>query len=86
MAESKIIVIGGGAAGMMAAGQAAARGLKVLLIEKKNRLGSKIAISGKGRCNITNAGDITSFINHYPGNGKFLYAAFKQFDNNSLID
>lgn len=84
MSSKRIIVVGGGAAGLMAAGQAALNGAKVLLIEKKNRLGSKIAISGKGRCNLTNAGDITTFIDHYPGNGKFLYAALKEFDNNAL--
>ncbi len=81
----RIIVIGGGAAGMMAAGQAAAKGLEVLLLEKMKKLGSKIAISGKGRCNLTNAGDISDFITYYPGNGKFLYAALRQFDNEALI-
>lgn len=86
MSDSRVIVIGGGAAGIMAAGQAALKGTKTVLIEKKNKLGSKIAISGKGRCNITNAGDISSFINYYPGNGKFLYAALKQFDNQSLME
>jgi predicted Rossmann fold flavoprotein len=85
MTMKKIVVIGGGAAGIMAAGQAASKGVEVILIEKKNRLGSKIAISGKGRCNLTNAGDIADFIKHYPGNGKFLYAALKEFDNQDLI-
>jgi len=86
MSSKNIVVIGGGAAGMMAAGQAAAKGAEVILIEKMNRLGSKIAISGKGRCNLTNAGDIAGFVNYYPGNGKFLYASLKEFDNFELLD
>ncbi|KUO66370.1 MAG: FAD-dependent oxidoreductase [Gracilibacter sp. BRH_c7a] len=85
MSVKKIIVVGGGAAGMMAAGQAASKGIEVVLIEKKNRLGSKIAISGKGRCNLTNAGDIANFVNYYPGNGKFLFASLKELDNYALI-
>ena len=85
MSVKKIIVVGGGAAGMMAAGQAASKDIEVVLIEKKNRLGSKIAISGKGRCNLTNAGDIASFVNYYPGNGKFLFASLKELDNYALI-
>lgn len=86
MDGKKITVIGGGAAGMMAAGQAAGAGAEVILVEKMKRLGSKIAISGKGRCNLTNAGDIVSFVNFYPGNGKFLYASLKMFDNQALVD
>lgn len=85
MSAKKIIVVGGGAAGIMAAGQAASKDIEVVLIEKKNRLGSKIAISGKGRCNLTNAGDIASFVNYYPGNGKFLFASLKELDNYALI-
>lgn len=85
MMGKKIIVIGGGAAGTMAAGQAASLGAEVILLEKMDRLGSKIAISGKGRCNVTNAGDIADFVRYYPGNGKFLYAALKEFDNQALI-
>lgn len=81
----RVVVIGGGAAGMMAAGQAATAGAEVILLERMKRLGSKIAISGKGRCNLTNAGDISSFVSYYPGNGKFLYAALKEFDNEALI-
>ncbi|ADY55982.1 HI0933 family protein [Syntrophobotulus glycolicus DSM 8271] len=80
----ELIVIGGGAAGIMAAGRAASEGTEVILCEKMSRLGSKIAISGKGRCNITNAGDIRSFIENFPGNGKFLFASFKEFDNEAL--
>lgn len=86
MTGKRVIVIGGGAAGTMAAGQAASRGAEVTLLEKMKRLGSKIAISGKGRCNVTNAGDIADFVQYYPGNGKFLYAALKEFDNQALIN
>lgn len=85
MSKERIIVVGGGAAGMMAAGQSASKGIEVLLIEKKSSLGNKIAISGKGRCNLTNAGDIADFVQYYPGNGKFLFASLKEFDNDSLI-
>lgn len=85
MANNRVIVIGGGAAGTMAAGRAASQGVEVILIEKMKRLGSKIAISGKGRCNVTNAGDIADFVQYYPGNGKFLYAALKEFDNEALV-
>jgi len=86
MPKSRIIVAGGGAAGLMAAGQAAAYGAEVLLIEKMNKLGSKILISGKGRCNLTNAGDISAFVDYYPGNGRFLYSALKEFSNEKLLD
>lgn len=86
MTNKKVIVIGGGAAGMMAAGQAASKGVEVILLEKMKRLGSKIAISGKGRCNLTNAGDIADFIQYYPGNGKFLYASLKEFNNQDLME
>lgn len=81
MKDRRIIVIGGGAAGMMAAGQAAAAGAHVLLIEKNQRLGRKIAISGKGRCNITNVENVSDFSGHYPGNGRFLQGILHEFDN-----
>ncbi len=84
MNEYQVIVVGGGAAGMMAAGQAAAGGEKVLLLEKKERLGRKIAISGKGRCNITNEENVSDFISHYPGNGRFLHSILRGFDNVAL--
>ncbi|MFH0839302.1 MAG: NAD(P)/FAD-dependent oxidoreductase [Candidatus Omnitrophota bacterium] len=80
------IVVGGGAAGMMAAGIAARTGKKVLLLERHNKLGIKLSISGKGRCNITNSGDISDFMNHYGANGRFLYNAFHQFFNEDLIN
>ncbi len=84
MNEYQVIVVGGGAAGMMAAGQAAKGGAKVLLLEKKERLGRKIAISGKGRCNITNVENVSDFIGHYPGNGRFLHGILRGFDNIAL--
>ncbi|HWQ71271.1 MAG TPA: NAD(P)/FAD-dependent oxidoreductase [Desulfitobacteriaceae bacterium] len=84
MSAEQLIVIGGGAAGMMAAGQAALMGVKVLLIEKKEVPGRKIAISGKGRCNLTNEENISGFIRHYPGNGRFLQGVLREFDNVSL--
>lgn len=84
MNDYQVIVVGGGAAGMMAAGQAAIGGAKVLLVEKKERLGRKIAITGKGRCNLTNEENVSDFISHYPGNGRFLHGILRGFDNVAL--
>lgn len=81
MRAKDVIVIGAGAAGLMAAGQAAEAGPRVLLLEKKEIPGRKIAISGKGRCNITNAENVTDFMDHYPGNGRFLTGILREFDN-----
>ena len=78
----EVIVIGGGPAGMMAAGTAAARGLQVTLIEQNKILGKKLLITGKGRCNLTNAcEDVKTLIQNVPTNGRFLYSAFHSFDN-----
>ncbi len=75
-----VIVIGGGASGMMAAGRAAARGKKVLLLEKNKALGEKLKISGGGRCNITNAEeDPHVLLRHYGAAEKFLYSTFSIF-------
>lgn len=75
-----VIVIGGGASGMMAAGRAAERGKRVLLLEKNLRLGEKLRITGGGRCNITNAEeDIHAMLKHYGDSSQFLYSAFSQF-------
>ncbi len=82
----KVIVIGGGAAGLMAAGTAASRGHDVLLLEKKERVGRKLVISGKGRCNITNDTDIDGLIQNTPGNGCFLYSTYYQFSNTDLMN
>lgn len=77
-----IIVIGGGPAGIMAAGRAAERGKKVLLLEKNKKLGEKLKISGGGRCNITNAEEDTRlFLKHYGKAEQFLYSIFAQFSN-----
>ena len=80
-----VIVIGGGASGLMAAGRAAERGAKVLLLEKMGRTGIKLALTGKGRCNLTNGGDLSSFIESYRHNGKFLYNVFSRFFNDDLV-
>lgn len=69
----------------MAAARAAERGLDVLLAEKNDRVGKKLLISGKGRCNITNDTDIDGLIDNIPGNGNFLYSAFYNFSNTDLI-
>lgn len=82
----KVVVIGAGAAGMMAAATAANRGLDVTLIEKNHRVGRKILITGKGRCNITNNCEIEELIENVPTNGKFLYSAFYTFTNDQVID
>lgn len=84
--SKRVIVIGGGPAGIMAAGKAAESGAQVLLLEKNDRLGKKILISGKGRCNITNSTDIDGLIENTPGNGSFLYSAFYTFSNADLIE
>lgn len=76
-----VLVIGGGAAGMMAALQAAWAGASVILIEKNEKLGKKIYITGKGRCNVTNVADIDDFFAHVPRNPRFLNAAVRQFDH-----
>lgn len=80
-----VIVIGGGTAGLMAAITAGEYGAKVLLIEKGNRFGTKLSISGGGRCNVTNRSSIDEVIKHIPGNGRFLYSAFSIFDNEDII-
>jgi predicted Rossmann fold flavoprotein len=80
------IVIGGGAAGMMAAGRAAERGGKVILLEKMERTGRKIGISGKGRCNLGNSIDMTEFLCHFGKSGQFLRQSFQQFFTPELTD
>ena len=81
----KVIVIGGGPAGMMAAITAAEYGNQVTLIEKMNSLGKKLLITGKGRCNITSSLDMSEFIKNVPGNGMFLYSSFEQYTNKDII-
>lgn len=86
MSAGRVIVIGGGAAGMLAAGRAAELGAHVVLLEKGPKLARKLRISGKGRGNITNAADLPDFIEAFAPNGKFLYSAFSQFFRNELLD
>ena len=82
----KVIVVGAGAAGLMAAGKAGENGHQVHLYEKNDRLGKKILITGKGRCNVTNYSDIDNFLNNIPGNPYFLYSAFYGLDSYGTID
>ncbi len=85
----KLVVVGAGAAGLMAAVTAAKLGVKgsdILLIEKNDRIGKKLFITGKGRCNITNACDRDAFFKNIMGQSKFLYSSFSVFDNNMVID
>lgn len=82
--SDKIVVIGGGPAGMMAAMKAAENGAEVTLLEKMSRLGRKMLITGKGRCNITNASEIPEIIKNIPGNGKFLHSCIKAYDNEDV--
>ena len=80
-----VIVVGGGASGMMAAGQAASAGAQVLLMEKMPRPGRKLAITGKGRCNLTNIASPAEFLSHFGPTGPFLRQAFHRFSNDDLI-
>lgn len=84
--ECKVIVVGGGAAGIMAAISAAESGDSVLLIEKNEKLGKKIYITGKGRCNITNDSDVENLLKNVRSNPKFLYSAFYTFDSYRMMD
>jgi predicted flavoprotein YhiN len=81
-----IIVIGGGAAGLMAAGRAGELGANVLLLEKTDSCGKKILISGKTRCNITNSAELNNFIAMYGSNGRFLYSAYHRFFRPELLN
>lgn len=80
-----VIVVGGGPAGLMAAAAAGLGGARVLLLEKKDKLGRKLAISGGGRCNVTNNKPIDELIRHIPGNGRFLYRALSTFGPREII-
>lgn len=82
----KVIVIGGGAAGMMAAAAAAGKGCQVVLFEKNDKLGRKLYITGKGRCNLTNACSMEDLLGNVVGNPKFLYSAFSCFDNRKTME
>jgi len=80
-----VIVIGGGPSGLMAAIAAGERKKKVLLLEKGTKLGKKLAISGGGRCNVTNRLPVEEIVKHIPGNGRFLYSPFTVYNNEDII-
>ncbi len=82
----KVVVIGGGPAGMVSAISAARNKNEVVLLEKNNSLGRKLLITGKGRCNITSSLDMNDFISNIPGNGRFLFSVFQSFTNNDIIE
>lgn len=85
MTNYDTIIIGGGPAGMMATISSSYYGFNTLLIEKNKRLGKKLAGTGGGRCNVTNNGTLEELIDGIPGNGRFLYSVFSQFDNHDII-
>ena len=82
--SKEIVVVGGGAAGMMAAISAAEKGSHVTLLEPNERLGKKLNITGKGRCNVTNDAGLEELLANTPKNGKFLYSAFSRFDGRDV--
>ena len=81
-----VVIVGGGAAGMFAAMKAGENGAKVTIAEKNNRLGKKVLITGKGRCNLTNIAAVPDIIKNIPGNGVFLYSALNQLSNRDVIE
>lgn len=83
--SKQVVVVGGGAAGMMAAISAAERGASVTLLEPNERLGKKLNITGKGRCNVTNNAGLETLLANVPRNGKFLYSAFSRFDGRDAM-
>ena len=85
MTKPDVVVVGGGASGMMAAGQAAGLGADTLLLEKMRRPGRKLGITGKGRCNLTNVASLPEIISHFGSSGIFLRQAFYRFSNDELV-
>lgn len=81
----QVIIVGGGSSGLMAAISAALQGARVLILEKNAKLGRKLLLSGGGRCNVTNRTTKEELIKHIPGNGKFLYSALNQFDQEDIV-
>ena len=86
MSKNQVIVIGGGPAGLMAAGQAAATGAETLLLEKMSHPGRKLLITGKGRCNLSNVAPLEEFIEHFSPDGRFLRSSFTRFFTDELIE
>lgn len=86
MKKFDVIIVGAGTSGMMATIAAAEAGAQVLLIEKNRRVGKKLLMTGGGRCNVTNNRPAEEIISFIPGNGKFLYSAFSQFDNYDIMN
>jgi len=84
--DADVIVIGGGAAGTFAACRLSEAGKKVMIVEPNRKLGRKLRITGKGRCNLTNACDVEELFLNVKSNSKFLYSAFYGFDNSRVID
>ena len=82
---SKIVIIGAGAAGLLAGIAATGAGAKVTILEKMRKPGRKMLITGKGRCNLTNAADIPEIIKNIPGNGRFLQSALHRFTNDDIV-
>ena len=82
----KVVIIGGGPAGMMAGISARKSGNEVVILEKMNMFGKKLLITGKGRCNITSSLDMSEFIQNVPGNGRFLFSCFEQYTNKDIIE
>lgn len=86
MSQYDVLVVGGGTSGMMAAISAAEHGANVAVVEKNKMLGRKLLVTGNGRCNVTNNRDKEEIIAHIPGNGRFLYSAFYQYDNYDIMN
>lgn len=86
MTEQDVVIVGAGPAGMMAAITGAEQGCRVLVLEKNALSGRKLRITGKGRCNLTNDCDLEELMANIPGNGKFLYSAFRQFSNRDIME
>lgn len=83
---SRVLIVGGGAAGLLAAGTAAQNGAEVTVIEHQSRPARKVMITGKGRCNVTNDADLQQLIQNVPRNGRFLYSAFSSFTPQDICD
>ena len=84
--SADVVVIGGGASGMMCSAVAAERGLDVILLEPNKVLGRKLRITGKGRCNVTNNCDIKDFLTNIPGDGRFLYSALNRLSPRDTME